>query len=56
MTTQERKDDIEDIKGKIKVDADKAASISRFGFFSILYPAYLGDQYYSQGKTSKTII
>ena len=44
--------DVESIKKDIKQDADKASQMSRFGYFSIIYPAYVGDGYYSKSKKS----
>ena len=43
---------IEEIRKEINDDAKEASKLSRFGYFSIIYPAYLGDGYYSRGKKS----
>ena len=49
---KERAIDVAEIQADIKQDANKASQLSRFGYFSIIYPAYLGDEYYSKGKKS----
>ena len=52
MAMKERNQDSATIKKDIKIDADKASNLSRFGYFSIIYPAYLGDEFYSVSKKS----
>lgn len=56
MAIKDRNEEIETIKKDIKIDANKASNLSRFGYFSIIYPAFLGDQYYSLSKKSTNII
>jgi hypothetical protein len=52
---KERQIDVENIKKDIKQDSDKASQMSRFGYFSINYPAFVGDGYYSKSKKSTTL-
>lgn len=42
---------IDQIANNIRKDADNLGSKSRFGYFSIPYSAYMGDRYYSQGRS-----
>ena len=54
--SQRKQQDIENQKQMIEQDRNEMDSLRRFGYFSIPYPATVGDEAYSKSRQRKNYI